>query len=69
MLNNDQLDTGAMTLMTNDNLKLVGKAWHNYEQIGVAPETKKIYAHWIARFMSYCDIENPDDLLKIGTPE
>src|SRR4051812_12589167 len=48
-------------------LKFEGKAWSNFVDVELAPQTKALYSRWIQIFAQYCDIEDPDKLLVVGT--
>lgn len=53
--------------MSNSALKLEGKAWSAFQDVELAPQTKKLYAWWIENFMGFCKVKNPDKLLELGT--
>lgn len=48
-------------------LESKGKAWSNFQDTETAPLTKKFYARWIGLFMDHCGVEEPDELLQLGT--
>ncbi|HXV47100.1 MAG TPA: hypothetical protein VD736_10560 [Nitrososphaera sp.] len=50
----------------NTSLKLEGKAWSNFLDIELAPQTKALYSRNIQIFMQYCDVDEPDKLLELG---
>jgi hypothetical protein len=53
--------------MSKAALKSESKAWSNFQDTETAPQTKKIYSKWVRTFMTFCDVKDPDKLLKIGT--
>jgi len=53
--------------MSNSGLKLEGKAWSSFQDVELAPQTKKLYSWWIENFMGFCKVKNPDKLLEFGT--
>lgn len=48
-------------------LKLQGRAWKAFLDVEHSEVTKKIYGFWIQIFMKYCNVGEPDKLLKLGT--
>jgi hypothetical protein len=46
---------------------LQGKAWSAFSDVELAPTTKALYARWLQIFLEYCQVDCPDDLLKLGT--
>jgi hypothetical protein len=48
-------------------LKLEGKAWDNFLDVELAPQTKILYSRWVQIFMEYCRVQEPDKLLELGT--
>jgi hypothetical protein len=48
-------------------LRLEGKAWGNFLDVELAPQSKGLYARWVQIFMQYCELSDPDKLLQLGT--
>lgn len=53
--------------MSNTTLKFEGKAWSTFLEVHLAPATKWPYGRCVQDFMKYCKVENPDNLLALGT--
>jgi hypothetical protein len=53
--------------MSSTTLKLEGKAWQNFLDVEIAPQSKALYKWWIRTFMNHCKVKDPDRLLKLGT--
>jgi hypothetical protein len=51
----------------SNSLKLQGRAWSNFIDVELAPQTKSLYSRWVQIFMQYSKIDEPDKLLQLGT--